>query len=168
MSDIRLCVRDHEGDHWTDIHGSDGDRLIAACSNNPQTLAELCKAAETYAQGAARWVQYFERGQNFHLWDAGLVIIDLTARLIVVDSGYSDPQLVDQVYYHNGSCKTSTAIPYDLTADDWLITKQVQEWETLARRRRDHLHGVVHAHPLEQSPWTFATARKLNPAPLAE
>lgn len=162
MSDIRLCVRDHEGDHWTDIHGSDGDRLIAACSKNPQTLAELCTAAETYAQGAARWVQYFERGRNFHRWDAGLVIIDLTARLIVVDSGYSNPQLVDQVYYHNGSCKTSTAIPYDLTTLEWCRSDLVA-WQALARRRLLHLQGIRDNSPY-QSGRTFGCERDRQPA----
>jgi hypothetical protein len=97
-----------------------------------------------------------------------MVIIDLTSRLIVVNSGYSDPQLVDQVYYHNGSCKTSTAIPYDLTADDWLITKDLLrriDWQPLANRRWEHLHGIRN-NP-EQSRLTFGAYLQPNPAPSA-
>ena len=168
MSDIRICVRDHAGDHWTDIHGSMGDRLIAACSRTPRTLAELCADCEHYAKGSTAWVKWFQRGRKFEPVDAGLVIIDLTARLIVVDSGYSNPQLVDQVYYHNGSCKTSTAIPYDLTADDWLITKDLLrriDWQPLANRRWEHLQGIRN-NP-EQSRRTFGADLPPNPAPSA-
>ena len=168
MSDIRICVRGDDGDHWCNLHGSDGDRLIAACASMPRSLAELCRAAETYARGATDWVHFFHAGHNFSRWDAGRVIIDLTSRLIVVDSAYSDPQLVDQVYYHNGSCKTSTAIAYDLTADDWLLTKDLVrriDWQPLANRRWEHLKGIRNSP--EQSRSTFGADLQPNPAPSA-
>lgn len=162
MSDIRLCVRDHEGDHWTDIHGSMGDRLIAACSRTPRTLAELCAACEHYAKGSTAWVKWFQRGRKFQRFDSGLVIIDLTARLIVVDSGYSDPQLVDQVAYHNGQFRTCEMVNYDLTCDQWWITSRSSDWQSLARVRLLHLQGIANNDP-EQTARTFGCERDRQP-----
>ena len=44
-------------------------------------------------------------------YDAGLVVIDLVARLVVVDSTYSSPGPKGVVWYHDGRCCTNTATP---------------------------------------------------------
>jgi hypothetical protein len=158
MSEVRVCVRDHRGDYWMNMHGSDGDRLIAACSHTPRTLDELCAACEHYAKGATKWVQYFERGRLFLRHGSGLVIIDLTARLIAIDSGYSDPQLIGQVRYHAGSACSSEQIGYDLTAHQWKLTTTTTDWQQQARLRLLHLQGVQQNCP-EQSARTFGCER---------
>ena len=44
MIQVRLIVRDRERDLSGTCHGSDADRLIAALSAEPETIAELAAA----------------------------------------------------------------------------------------------------------------------------
>ena len=44
MIQVRLVVRDRERDLSGTCHGSDADRLIAALSAEPETIAELAAA----------------------------------------------------------------------------------------------------------------------------
>jgi hypothetical protein len=75
--------------------------------------------------------------------DAGLVVIDLFARLVVVDSTYSSPGPAGDVWYHNGQCCTSSALRYHL-ADDWLFTSDGDHWEHVAQeRRRERSAGPI-------------------------
>ena len=67
--------------------------------------------------------------------DAGLVVIDLAARLVVVDSNYSSPASVGYVRYHDGKSRTDVRLRYHL-ADDWLFSRDGEQWYALAESRR--------------------------------
>jgi hypothetical protein len=137
MSEVRLVVREAERDWSGTIHGSSADRAIAALSADPVTLAELEIACGRFAKPSPnhRFFGNLSAGMCDEPYDAGLVVIDLVARLVVVDSTYSSPGSSGEVDYHDGKCGTRTRLRYHL-ADDWLFAGNQFEWPGLAARRR--------------------------------
>ncbi len=157
MSEVRLVVRERERDWSGKIHGSCADRAVAALSADPVTLEDLELAVSRFAKPDAdfRYFVNLSRGLCDEPYDAGLVVIDLVARLVVVDSTYSSPGKRDSVCYHDGRCATSVDLPYCL-ADDWLFTSDSQNWQALADARRQEraaqplrdLRDVFYGRPL--------------------
>jgi hypothetical protein len=137
VSEVRLIVREAACDWSGTIHGSDADRAIAALSADPDTMAELEVAAERFAKRSpgGRFFSNLSRGLCAEPYDAGLVVIDLVARLVVVDSTYSSPDPKGTVWYHDGRCCTNSALRYHV-ADDWLFSSDGDHWEHVAEERR--------------------------------
>ena len=157
MSEVRLVVRE-EGQDWSGtIHGSSADRAIAALSADPVTLQELEAAFARFEKPEPnhRFFSNLSPGLCDEPYDAGLVIIDLVARLVVVDSTYSSPGRDGDVQYHNGQCATDVWLRYHL-APDWLFSNDQYNWRGLAdeRRRERAAHppfdcrGVLYGRPL--------------------
>lgn len=140
MSEVCLTVRE-AGQDWSGwIHGSVADRAIAALSADPVTLAELDAA---YARFRKRtpgrsFFGNLSAGFSDEPYDAGIVVIDLVARLIYVDSTYSSAGPEGRVRYHNGHCASDTSLPYHL-AEDWRFTGEGDDWQGLAEQRRREL-----------------------------
>ncbi|MHB8970911.1 MAG: hypothetical protein ACYC3X_05455 [Pirellulaceae bacterium] len=65
------------------------------------------------------------------------MVIDLAARLVVVDSTYSSPDPVGYVSYDDGQDRTDAHLRYHL-AEDWLFTRDGEQWQAVARSRRAH------------------------------
>ena len=123
---------------WSgNIHGSFADRAIASLAADPVTLEELEAALARFVKPnpQRRFFANFVPGLRDEPHDAGLVVIDLTARLIVLDSTYSSSDRNGYVDYHNGSYCTESTLRYHL-ADDWQFLKDGQEWRPVAERRR--------------------------------
>ncbi len=137
MSEVRLVVREAQCDWSGSIHGSRADRAVAALSADPVTMDELEAAAARFAKRdpKRRFFANLAPGQNAEPYDAGLVVIDLAARLVVVNSTYSSPGREGYVCYHNGECCTDKELRYHL-ADDWLFTSESTNWKTVAEERR--------------------------------
>ena len=137
MSEVRLIVREAAGDWSGTIHGSCADQAIAAISADPITLEELEAATERFAKRDKnhRFYTNLRRGGSTEPYDAGLVVIDLVARLIVVDSTYSAPGHEGSIYYHRGQCGTNKSVRYSL-ADDWLFLSDGDNWRHIAETRR--------------------------------
>jgi hypothetical protein len=137
MSEVRLVVREAERDWSGTIHGDCADRAIAALSADPVTLDELEYAAARFVKPLPghRFFASLSPGLRDEPHDAGLVIIDLVARLVVVDSTYSSPAPVGIVPFHDGRCCTETGLRYHL-ADDWLFSSDGENWQYLAEKRR--------------------------------
>src|SRR6267378_519349 len=116
MSEIRLVVREARRDWSGTIHASCADRAIAALSADPVTMEELEVATERFAKPTPnrRFFANLSPGLCAEPHDAGLVVIDLVARLVVVDSTYSSPGPVGIVRYHDGQCCTKTGLRYHL------------------------------------------------------
>lgn len=114
-----------------------GDYAVAALSADPATLEELEIAAERFIKrkDGDRFFGNLAPGTCDEPYDAGLVVIDLAARLVVVDSNYSSPVSVGYVRYHDGQCRTDVRLRYHL-ADDWLFTGDGEQWYALAESRR--------------------------------
>lgn len=137
MSEVRLVVRDAERDWSGTIHASCADRAVAALSADPVTMEELEVATERFAKPIpkCRFFANLLPGLCAEPHDAGLVVIDLVARLVVVDSTYSSPGPEGIVWYHDGRCCTKTGLRYHL-ADDWLFSSESNHWEYVAEERR--------------------------------
>ena len=137
MSEVRLVVREAEHDWSGAVHGSLTDRAIAALSADPLTLTDLETACSRFEQPSPnhRPFSHLSAGLCDEPHDAGLVVIDLVARLVVVDSTYSSPGSSGVVDYHDGEGATNVALRYHL-ADDWLLVDDRFQWSDLAAKRR--------------------------------
>src|SRR5687768_3962710 len=103
MSEVKLVLRDATRDISSTCHGGKAQRWVAALSADPMTIEELEAALDRFEAPESRGhLSYFRSGLDDKPWDAGLVVIDLAARLVVVDSSYFSPSPTGSVYYHNG------------------------------------------------------------------
>src|SRR5207247_498957 len=68
-------------------------------------------------------------------YDAGLVVIDLVARVVAIDSTYSSPGRSDSVKYHNSESCTDIGLSYHLAAD-WLFVSDADTWQAVSAERR--------------------------------
>jgi hypothetical protein len=136
MSEVRLVIRDASRDIHGTIHGSSADAVVAALSAEPETIEELDAAIERFHKSDGRsFFSWFRRGTNDEPYDAGLVIVDLAARLIAYESTYSAPSHEGHVTYHDGHSATRHSLRFHLPKD-WRITSQIEGWESLADKRR--------------------------------
>lgn len=156
MSEVRLLLREAGRDWSGTIHGSSADRAIAALSADPMTRAELEAACARFAKPTPGRPFFANLSSGFcdEPYDAGIVVIDLAARLVVVDSTYSSPGPAGEVQYHDGKCDRDRWLPYHL-AEDWLVTNDHCGWPALAERRRERTarppldaRGVFYGRPL--------------------
>jgi hypothetical protein len=151
MSEVRLVVRELNRDWSGIIHGSCADQAIAALSADPVTLDELQDSVVRYAKPVpgSRFFANLKPGLCAEPYDAGLVVIDLAAKLVVVNSTYSSLETAGGIEYHNGHCCTETVLPYHV-ADDWQFANELVDWRHLADRRRQEQTGkpLLDARPV--------------------
>jgi hypothetical protein len=157
MSEVRLVLRDAARDLSGNCHGGTADHVIAALSAEPETIEELDKAMERFCRRSEGrgFLSWFNRGIDDEPCDAGLVIVDLAARLIACESSYSSPASYGSVPYHNGRCATDLDVHYHLP-DDWTILHEVSCWQSRAEElRRQRLsqppfdaRAVLYGRPL--------------------
>jgi hypothetical protein len=137
MSEMRLNVLDSGRAICGAIHGSVGDAAVAALSAEPETIEELQEAMARFIQpiGDSRPFASFDAGTNSEPWDAGIILIDLAARVVAATSSYSMPSAEGRVRYHDGVRATEVWLPYYLP-DDWLFVDSVAEYEGVCEARR--------------------------------
>lgn len=137
MSEVRLVVREAKQDWSGTIHGSDADLAIAALCADPVTLAEFKTAASRFVRPDNRksLFQSLRPGFQDEPYDAGLVVIDLVARLVAIDSTYSSPGPVGSIRYRAERNEDDVVLPYHL-ADDWLFFYDSLMWQASADQRR--------------------------------
>jgi hypothetical protein len=126
MSQIKLNIIDQTRTISGDIHGSEGDAIIAALAAEPETIDELALAFTRFTRStnlhqqhnsmfnqeqlspaqdhAASFSHYHESPfrffagyENFEPYDAGILIIDLAARIVALDSTYSMPSAQGEI-----------------------------------------------------------------------
>ena len=153
MSEIKLNLIDAQQILCGTIHGSMGDACVAALSAEPESIAELEAALKRYVGSApSRKNQMPDGPQAFtnmvknspgvfsslHSypeiddapWDAGILIIDLAARIVAEESTYSQPQHRGEVLYHNGVHGTEVWVLYAIS-DDWKFLHSIDEYKSL-------------------------------------
>ncbi len=139
MSEIKLNLIDSKSILTGTIHGSVADSCIAALSAEPETIAELEAALGRYIKPQAELSAFasFRRGSEIDSepWDAGLVIIDLSARIVAAESSYSQPQPEGEVCYHDGAKLTDVSVPYRLPAD-WVFVNSAEAHRWACDRHR--------------------------------
>jgi hypothetical protein len=132
MSEVRLNIVDSNGAINGEVHGSIADAVVAALSAEPESIPELEAALERFIKPADDTKPFcsFHPGANQEPWDAGILIVDLAARIAVVESSYSAPQASGEVQYHDGSQATDFWLLYRVP-DDWLFLSSVDEYNDL-------------------------------------
>jgi hypothetical protein len=138
MSEIKLNLIDSTTILNGTIHGSMGDYCVAALSAEPETIDELVAALKRFHKpGDTTHFQFFRNDSEADLepYDAGIVVIDLAARVVACESTYSLPGPTGEVNYHNGQHRTDLPIFYRVS-HDWLFLDSVEEYECVCDKRR--------------------------------
>ena len=138
MSEVMLTIMDADHAIHGGTHGSVADRVVAALSAEPETIEELEAAMARFIKPTDEYgvFDFFDEGICEESWDAGIVIIDLAARIAAGESTYSSLQKRERVQYHDGSTATDISVNYQVP-DDWVFISHIDGWQTLAQRRRD-------------------------------
>lgn len=138
MSCVRINIADNEKIISSEVHGSEGDALIAALSAEPETLAELGTALSRFIKPRDEESPFarFSPHENYEPYDAGILVIDLTARVIGCESTYSYPTKQHEICYHDGDAVTDVAVRYRLP-DDWIFVNTISEYKAVSKSRRE-------------------------------
>ena len=148
MSEVRLVIRDAQRGIYADRHGSFADSVIASLSADPETIEDLDTAMERFiAPSEWSFLRGFHPGEDDCPHDAGLVVIDLAARLVACESTYSTAASRGNVSYHDGRSATDVLLKYHLS-DDWLLLSHADGWQTVAARRRRERPPLLDARPI--------------------
>lgn len=138
MSYIRLNIIDKTQTINGEVQGYLSAALVAALTAEPETIDELSLALARFIKllrdlSPFAW---FQKGESFEPYDAGVVVIDLAARIVAVDSSYSQPSAEGNVRIEDESAADEVVIPYRLS-DDWLFVYSMPEYEGVSAKRRD-------------------------------
>ena len=138
MSEIRLNLVDSQTILTGTIHGSIGDSCVAALSAEPETISELVAALERFEKDPPSLQSFFSEFAEIddRPYDAGILVIDLAARIVACESTYSLPGPQGHVNYHNGQCGTDIPIFYRVP-EDWIFVTEVEEYKFLRTDRRE-------------------------------
>jgi hypothetical protein len=133
------------------------DIVLAALVSEPETLEELEDAIVRYDSSVISrgFLGDLNTGVNETPWDAGVLIVDLPARLIAFETepAFYQPERTGFAIYRaelpedwfNAPEEEIVRIPY-LISEDWLFMGSLAGWrETAERRRRER----VAAPPLD-------------------
>ncbi len=137
MSEIRINIIDNLQTISGDIHGSFGDVLVAALTAEPETVEELETAIQRFIRRESdkSFFSWFRKGENFEPYDAGLLVIDLVAKVIMADSTYS--------YYSTSGkvrIKTDEGEDFPLSyrlSDDWKRVGSLPEFYYAQEKGRE-------------------------------
>lgn len=137
MSEIRLNLIDFTSILSGTIHGSIGDQCVAALSAEPETIDELQAALARFDREPAplRQILSLRTEYDEHPYDAGVVLIDLAARVVVIDSTYSCPGPKGQINFHDGQHLTDIPILYTIPAD-WEFLDSFELYKGCLAERR--------------------------------
>lgn len=138
MSEIKLNLLDYQTSIVATVHGSVGDALVAALSGDPETIDELEIALNRFHKCKTIPASSFNRYRRGDIdetpYDAGIMVIDLAARIVVCDSVYSLPGPCGTVEYHDGTQCTGFPISYRLS-EDWIFLRSLAEYRPLCEAR---------------------------------
>ncbi len=140
MSEVNLTILEHTRATQGEIHGSVVDAVIAALSAEPETIPELEAALERYQKPCdgenpfGRFRQHLPTEIDLQPWDAGLVVVDLAARIVASESTYSAPCQQGEVRYHDGHKATEVPLYYRVP-DDWLFLYSIDEYRDVRSKK---------------------------------
>ena len=137
MSEVRLNFLDAGRAFCGTIHGSVPEAAIAGLSTEPVTIEELQDAMTRFIKPVNDFRPFaaFDAGTNGEPWDAGVIFIDLAARIVATESSYCIPSSEGRVQYHDGVQATDAWLPYR-APEDWLFVNSVAQYEGILHRRR--------------------------------
>lgn len=139
MSEIKLNIVDQQTVLHGTLHGSQADAAVAALAAEPETVDELRLAVMRFEKYASPAEVFSWFGQSGVLdpepWDAGIMVIDLAARVVATESTYSLPGQKGHVNYHDGEKSTDLVIPYRLS-DEWQFYESLELYEGMEKELR--------------------------------
>ncbi len=150
MSEIKLNILDANRSINGTIHGGVADSVVAGLSAEPETIEEMLNAVSRFIKPTAdsALLEAFRPGTDDECWDAGIMFIDLAARVIVAESCYSTPEASGFVSYHNGAEETDVWLSYRIP-EDWLFVDTVAEYKSIRDTRRSERAAMP---PLDARP----------------
>ncbi len=138
MSEIRINIITNNQTISGSIHASFGDVIIASLTAEPDTIEELETAIQRFIKRESDWTFFrsFRKHENFESWDAGLLVIDLMAKVVMADSTYS-------FYSTKGTVRIKTDADEDFNllyrlSDDWKYVRSMAEYEGIVKTRREY------------------------------
>ncbi len=152
MSLIRINVTDQHTVVTGELHGSDGDRLVASLTAEPETIGELETAFKRFARDDSDSLPFgfFRKSEledpdgfldelNLEPYDAGILIIDLAGRTIASESTYSAISRDGTIGVADRLSEQQTVrefgLPYRLSPE-WKFITSVPEFQGSAQKRR--------------------------------
>ncbi len=123
------------------------DVVLASLTAEPETLEELESSIGRFDRLIARnsFLKHLNIGVNETPWDAGVIIIDLPARLIIAatepalydpaDHGFALYRPDPPPDWSEASEEELVWLPYHLSKD-WLLVKSLDNWRAVAENRR--------------------------------
>ncbi len=147
MSYVRINITDQTRTTSGDVHGSRCDALVAALAAEPETIEEfeLALARFIKREDHASLFAGFGGDENLEPYDAGIVVIDLAARIVASESTYSSPSQKSRIRVKSSDAEDQLLVPVELS-DDWLFLRSIPEYEG-TRRKRSQLR--VTSEPLD-------------------
>jgi len=148
MSEIRINILDGSLAVNGILHGSIADAVLAGLAAEPETIGELEDAMARFAKPAdnKRHLAGFLDGVNEEPWDAGIVFVDLAARVFAAESSYSILMSEGEVQFHNGRELTEVWLQYRVNRD-WLFLASVDEYKSVADQRRAKRAAIQSFNP---------------------
>ena len=138
MSELKLNLVDSQKVLCGTTHASIADRAVAALTAEPETIDELKLALTRYERKPPDYDLFCCFHERDHVdeesWDAGLMIIDLSARLVAIESTYSCPSAEGDIHFHDGECANEIVIPYRLS-EDWSFVHSLGQYIFTHRER---------------------------------
>jgi hypothetical protein len=137
MSQMTITIVDPRRAIHSQPHASFVHSLIPSLCDDPETIEELRRAMRRFlapdepVDPFADWSPH-ECQEPF---DAGICIVDLPGRLIVFQSTCSGITRSGRVVIDESGQESARGIPYHI-GDDWLLTEQLDGWQTIAQERR--------------------------------
>src|SRR5215213_3782004 len=137
MSEIRINIIDGNQTISGELHGSFGDVLAASLTAEPETVEEFEVAIERFITRESDWSIFrgFKSGEDFEPSDAGLLVIDLAAKVIMADSNYSYYSNEGKVRIKSGMGE-DFSLPYQLS-ENWKYVRSMPEYEGISQPRRE-------------------------------
>ena len=160
MCEVRLVIRDARRDVHANCDEEFAECVVAALGAEPETIDELDVAVERFVT-PGEWSNFreFLPGADDRPHDAGLVIVDLPARLVVSDSWFPSAAHDDAVDDQDGDDDDADGAPPLRLSEDWELSSDVSGWRALAdARRRERpanppldARAVLYGEPLLES-----------------
>lgn len=139
MSEITINIIDNSRTISGYVHGSVGEELVASLAAEPASIAELEEAYGRFRRSDSDpdVFGFFYDGFDPEPYDAGILIIDLTARMVAWESSDSQMSHEGVVYLpiENGD---RFPLPYRLS-DEWEFIRGTEGYEYAADIRRTRL-----------------------------
>src|SRR5215471_12720989 len=145
MSELKLNVIDRQAVINGCVHDGIADAVVAALSAEPATIAELDAALDRFIKpaGDVRPLSTFREGLCMDPLGAGIIIVDMAARIAAAESPTWTLLGQGQMLYQDGSESSDrhASESSDLwvryrAPDDWLFLNSIAEYDARAQERK--------------------------------